>query len=153
MCIGQIVGIYFYKVGPIQLVLRIYVIVMCIMVMMNELQFTKFIRDSAILRMWISRGMFYTFVGVLGMEENDAGVAEHKGVSGRQAALQFVKVVALLMLVAGLVYFVMGCLCIQLVKNRVVADYEQRCKDADDRRRLGIDGAPPAPSSAPSGAV
>ena len=73
------------------------------------------------------------------MEENDVEKAEeHKGVSGRQTALQFVKVVAGMMLASGFMYFVLGCLCVQLIRNRVVADYEQRCKDADDRRRLGM---------------
>lgn len=42
------------------------------------------------------------------------------------------------MLAVGLIYFVLGCLCVQLIRNRVVADYEQRRKDADDRQRLGM---------------
>jgi hypothetical protein len=108
------------------------------LVIINELQWTQFIRESAILRIWITRGIFYSFVGVLGMEENDTTLVATQHFTGQEQALKFVEVVAYMMVACGIVYFVMGCLCIQLIYNRAVADYEERCNEAmANRKRTG----------------
>lgn len=136
MLLGQLVGVYFYEGDPVQGVMRCYVVLMCVLIVLNELQWTKFIRESAILRIWITRGIFYAFVGVLGLEENDTqNASEHKSATGRAQALEFIDIVAYLMIGCGISYFVMGCLCLQLLRNRVLTDYEQRVKEAKVNRQ------------------
>ena len=120
---------------PVQGVMRCYVVLMCLLVILNELQWTQFIRESAILRIWITRGIFYSFVGVLGMDENDTSAVATQHFRGQTQALKFVEVVAYIMVACGIVYFAMGCLCIQLIYNRAVADYEQRCNEAKANRK------------------
>jgi hypothetical protein len=138
MIIGQVIGLQYYEVDPIQAVMRCYVVLMCLLVIVNELQWFQFIRESAILRIWITRGIFYSFVGVLGMEENDTTAVATVPYTGQAQALKFVEVVAYMMVACGMVYFVMGCLCIQLIYNRAVADYEERCNETmANRKRTG----------------
>ncbi|CAB9522370.1 COPI associated protein [Seminavis robusta] len=129
MIIGQLIGLYYYEMDPIQGIMRGYVVLMSLLVILTELQWFQFIRESAILRIWITRGIFYSFVGVLGLEENDTTKisSEHVGVA---SAVKFVEVVAYIMVGCGCLYFVMGCLCLQLIYNRVVTDYEQRVSEA-----------------------
>ena len=134
MCIGQLIGLTFGTLGPIQYVLRVYVILLCVLVILNELEWTKLTRDSTILRWWVTRGVFYAFVGVLGLVEND--VNGNENVKGRDAAIGYVVVVAWLMIGCGCLYFTMGVLCLQLVLNRMRDDYKQRCERAKEARRL-----------------
>ena len=115
--------------------MRCYVVLMCLLVILNELQWTQFIRESAILRIWITRGIFYSFVGVLGLEENDTSAVAAEHFKGQAQALQFVEVVAYSMVACGCAYFVMGCLCIQLIHNRIVTDFEERCSEAKANRK------------------
>lgn len=127
MLIGQLVGLYFYELDPIQGVMRCYVCLMCFIVILNELEWFNFIRESAILRIWITRGIFYSFVGVLGLVEIDTEKASHHTtMQGQGAALKFIEVVAYMMVACGMLYFAMGCLCLQILRNRVMADYDQR---------------------------
>jgi hypothetical protein len=53
MGLGQFLGIVFEQVGPVQYVLRVYVFLLCILVVFNELEWTKLMRDSKIMSIWI----------------------------------------------------------------------------------------------------
>jgi hypothetical protein len=136
MGLGQFVGIYFKQEGPIQYVIRMYVIVLCVMVIFNELEFTKMVRESAMLRIWITRGAIYAFIGILGLEEIEASPASsHQDSGGRDTALIFVKVIAWIMVGLGVLYFVMGVLCLQLVSNRLREEYQERLDRSKETRR------------------
>lgn len=136
MGIGQFLGIAFAQIGPVQYVLRIYVILLCVLVILNELEWTRLTRDSTILSWWVTRGAFYCFIGVLGLEENDVNVYDqNQEIHGRDAALGYIKVVAWLMIGCGILYFVMGVLCMQLLLKRMREDYKQRIDRARETRR------------------
>jgi hypothetical protein len=135
MCLGQLIGIAFQQVGPIQYVLRVYVIILCLLVILNELEWTKYTRESKIMRIWITRGMFYSFIGVLGLEENDTSSIKNTNEQGYNFSLQFVKAVAWVMVSCGALYFFMGMFCMQIVYNSMRADYEQRLSRGADVQR------------------
>jgi multisubunit Na+/H+ antiporter MnhC subunit len=136
MGLGQIIGIYFNEDGPIQYVIRIYVIVLCVIIMFNELEFTKMVRESAMLRIWITRGAIYAFIGVLGLEEIEASPASsHQNSAGRDQALTFVLVIAWIIVGIGVLYFVMGVLCLQLVSNRLREEYQDRLSRSKETHR------------------
>jgi hypothetical protein len=126
MGVGQLVGMVFEEVGPVQYVMRVYVIALCLLAILVELEWTKFARESAIFRIWISRGLFYAFVGVLGLEENDTSSARNQEIAHSSASLKYVKAVAWIMVVCGAVYFFMGVLCLQLFYNRLRKDFQER---------------------------
>jgi hypothetical protein len=112
--------------------MRIYVILLCVLAIANESEWTSFTRDSVILNWWPTRGAFYGFIGVLGLEENDVDVYDAKG---RSAALGYIKVVAWLMIGCGVLYFVLGVACMQFLLNRMRDDYKQRLERAKEVKR------------------
>lgn len=125
---GQIVGMTFEddNLDVISYLFRGYVMALCVLVVFNEMEFTSLVKNSSILRYWITRGLFYSFVGVIGIQQNDRVSDDPSLVEHRSASLRFIKVVALLMVGAGCLYFGMGILCLQIYYNRLRRDYEER---------------------------
>lgn len=132
MAFGQLVGVAVEIVTPTQYVLRVYVMLLCALTVLNELEWTRYATDSTLLRLWITRGLFYAFVGVLGLEEN-ASTPKRVGVS--TLLLLYVRVVAWLMVACGLVYTVLGCACFQLVEEHLRKDLERRKERAAEIER------------------
>lgn len=124
MGLGQVVGMTFEDMDLISYVLRGYVIVLCVLVVFNEGEWTSLIKNSSILRYWVTRGLFYSFVGVIGIQQNDH--VEEPDRDEDSASLKFIKVVAFLMVGFGAIYFGMGVLCLQIYYNRLRRDYEER---------------------------
>ena len=139
MGLGQLIGILVQTTSPIQYALRIYVIALCCLVVLVEKEWTLFARESKILHNWVTRGLCYGFIGLLGLEEND--VARHQ--SGKQndvwadfnAIERYVSVVAWIMVACGVFYCAMGICCLQLVYNRLRRDYQERCQRAPEIKR------------------
>jgi cation transport ATPase len=113
MATGQIVGLVYKKLGPIQWVLRGYVIALCFLVLFNELEMSKLARENMILHNWVCRGLLYSFIGVIGLEENDTYVYKDDPPLGSGSAKYFMQAVSWIIVGVGAVYFVMGLLCIQ----------------------------------------
>jgi len=124
MAIGQVLGFVVYENTPVEYTLRAYIIVFCILVILVELEWTKFVRESRLLSNWITRGLIYVFIGVLGLQENEGIVKE--GATGYETMLEIVKAVAWNMIGCGLLYFVMGICCLQLVLDRMRKHYQER---------------------------
>lgn len=137
MMIGQFVGIAFESVGPIQYVLRVYVIMLCMLTILNELEWSTFTTSSKLLNLWVTRGVIYAFIGVLGLEENDVS-PESKNMSyaTRTVALNFIKAVAWMMISCGVLYFVMGVFCLQLAEKKMRESYETRVERSKDTARI-----------------
>lgn len=135
MGVGQLVGVLVQRTGPIQYILRIYVIALCCLVVLVEKEWT----ESKILHNWVTRGLCYGFIGLLGLEENDR---EHhqsgnEGWAEFNAMERYVSVVAWIMVACGVLYFGMGIFCLQLVYNKLRRDYKERCQRAPDIQRAG----------------
>jgi hypothetical protein len=135
MIIGQLVGIAFKLVGPIQYVLRVYMIGFCIIMILNEMEWISFFYQSSLLSNWISRGVLYSFVGTIGISQytfeapSNANSSTSDAAAGGgfpKAALLYIQVVAWGMVAIGIIYFLLGIFCCQLVYQNVRKDYEQR---------------------------
>jgi len=135
--IGQFIGIAFEQVGPVQYVLRVYVIALSALVILNELELSSLTTTSKLLNMWITRGLTYAFIGVLGLEENGGVVQVQEGADTemRDMGILFIKVVAWMMVGIGCLYFVMGCLCLQIVLNKMREDYQFRVQRGKEKRK------------------
>jgi hypothetical protein len=88
-------------------------------------------RDSKILQLWFTRGLFYSFVGVLGLEENDTASSK---AAVPQMATTYIAVVAWLMVATGMLYSLLGLLCLQGWEQRLRRDYAQRRERAAARQ-------------------
>jgi hypothetical protein len=134
MGIGQVIGVAFEVDNPIQYVLRVYVIFLCVLVVLNEMEWTKYTTDSTLLKLWITRGFIYAFVGVLGLEENETSRA--KGGSGSQnIALSYISIVAWMMVAAGCLYTIFGLFCLQMLYDKLRREYVQRLERAKETAR------------------
>jgi hypothetical protein len=144
MAAGQVLGIAFQpSTGPVQYVLRFYVVMLCLLVVLNELEYFALTVESRILHNWITRGALYAFIGLLGLDENDT--ANYEGAD--PGTTYYIKAVAWVMIGVGALYALMGICCLQLAHDRARADYERRV----ERAKILRDGLPQHVSSiAPS---
>lgn len=133
MLIGQFAGLRIQNSGPVQYVIRLYVIALCFLAILAQLGWTKFARES--LHNWVFRGCCYTFIGVLGLDENDTLASKNTDGAGYVALNTYLQVVAWLMVLCGAVYTLMGLFCLQIVYNRVQSDYQERLERAPAFRR------------------
>lgn len=127
MAVGQVLGIVFQTSGPVQYVLRFYVVLLCLLVILNELEYFALTVESRILHYWVTRGALYAFIGLLGLEENDTSGSAS---SSFNVGTTYVKAVAWIMIGIGATYFLMGLFCLQFVYDRIRMDYERRLERA-----------------------
>lgn len=109
--------------------MRCYIIALSVVAIMTELQITAFIRNSVILHTWITRGLFYGLIGIMALEELDHETDKNMDAPGREECMTFIHIMAYATVGIGLLYYAMGCLCMQVVRNKVYADYEKRCQE------------------------
>jgi hypothetical protein len=136
MGIGQIVGIAFPGEGldPIQYILHIYMLAFCVVMVLTELEWAQFLVGSGLLQNWISRGVTYSFVGVIGISENRVMSLDEDGGIPKAAAV-YIEVVAYLMVAVGVIYFGLGAFCCQIVYSRARKDWEERSGWAVKKRK------------------
>ena len=131
MLIGQIMGLFIFRsYGPVQYVFHFYVFLLCIIVVLVECELTPVGQQSFIFSYWLTRGLSYSFIGVLGLEENDTA----DWTKPSKLIENFVKVVAWFMIGVGAIYFMLGLLCIQIIYTKERKDYVERCTLAKQLR-------------------
>lgn len=143
MVVSQLISCYFYWMTSVEGILRCYVIAMSICGILVELELTQFIRESAILRVWITRGLFYSLIGIIAMVENDTeGGGKNLNVPGADELLLFIEIMAYVQAGVGVLYYVMGILCVQMLKNKEYADFERRGREIKAAQK-GVPFVPP----------
>mmetsp|Transcript_12559 Transcript_12559/g.24108 ORF Transcript_12559/g.24108 Transcript_12559/m.24108 type:complete len:216 (-) Transcript_12559:89-736(-) len=137
MGLGQIIGMTYEDLDMISYVLRAYILVLCGLVALIEAEWTSFIINSSILRVWVTRGLFYAFIGVIGIQQNENVIDRdhNQRILNKSPSLQFIRVMAWIMVGCGILYFGMGVACLQIYYNRLRKDYEERCGRAVHIRR------------------
>lgn len=142
MAVAQIVSIIFADVGVVQIVLRLYVILACSLVILTELELTKFARESYILHQWITRGLLYNFIGVIGLEELETSEIV-SNIGGVNPAQIYIKIISWVMVVVGCFYFLMGVFCIQSRYENQRTDYAERVAKSvlDKKEEAGVAAA------------
>jgi hypothetical protein len=107
---------------------RLYLTIFCLLVIVTESSAPiPIVRDSQILQNYCSRGFLYSFIGIICLEEAYservkgllANVANVDGFHIAWAAL-FMEFSAWLMLAMGMLYMVLGILCLKLLRDRMV---------------------------------
>lgn len=115
MIIGQVVGgLKHDDMEFIPATMRIYVVLFSSLVIANELGLgKKMMHGSAAFSNWVIRGAFYAFIGVVGLEQNSLASQEKTNV--------YLTVVAWFMVGVGVLYAVMGALCLQVYYDRHIS--------------------------------
>lgn len=119
-------------VGCLRTALRIYVACLCILFALNELQVPlPFLQNNPTFQGYISRGLLYSFVGLIGMEQSystrmqdyfkHASSTFHIGWTPL-----FMQISSWLMVCVGYLYVIMGILCMQSLKTKLEENYKER---------------------------
>lgn len=139
MTVAQILTFAIMGGNFIQSVLRVYILAFCIMFMFAELQFEFLFKVVPPMRNWIYRGFLYSFVGVVGVEEAFATLAEEYPripTVKDKATSVFVKVSAVGMFCVGVIYIAMGILCLKSVYEKVKASYNDQVEKFTEARQV-----------------
>jgi hypothetical protein len=137
MALGQFLGLVFDPHQDIlELVLRIYVLAFCTLIICNEFQISTWTRDATLLRFWVTRGILYAFVGMLGLMENDISNIRNNGSTVANAASTlYLAIVAWALIVCGCFYTLLGLCCAQLAYDRMKTKYQERLDRAKATER------------------
>lgn len=117
-------GIVLQEASWVQYALRGFVILFCVLVILVEVEWIG--RESVFLHYWMFRGIAYVFVGLLGMGENERLNSEDQSIQGYEAMTEVVEAIAWNMSGCGLLYVIMGILCLQTVLTVLREDYQNR---------------------------
>jgi len=127
--LAQVVTFAILKGNFIQLLLRAYVVLFSVLFILAELRFDWFLKFAPSLKSWINRGFLYSFVGVIGVEESYASLAEQYPQMPsikQQFTSVFLKIASYGMIFIGIIYIVNGILCMKPVYERVRARYQDQ---------------------------
>jgi hypothetical protein len=111
-----------------QKLLRAYVILFCTLFILAEMQFPLQTRLVPSLNNWLYRGLIYSFIGVIGLEESYATLAQEypkSPDSGNVLISLLLKVASYGMFTLGLLYMLMGGLCL----NRLCFQVRNRSRE------------------------
>mmetsp|Transcript_31387 Transcript_31387/g.93921 ORF Transcript_31387/g.93921 Transcript_31387/m.93921 type:complete len:223 (-) Transcript_31387:228-896(-) len=143
LAIGQGWGLLIQKSNyPMEVLMRIFTIGNAILIIMNEIELTRFTRDSLILRSFATRGLYYMFIGCVGNVENDIGsdnmytswgnrYNRYRGMDQtvESVAEIYIMCISLVTMIIGLIYVVMGIFCLNRVQDKVRVDYQARMEE------------------------
>ncbi len=134
--------------------LRSYMIAFYFLVVLIEMERIQIVRDSFVLSNWVCRGLFYTFLGVLGQDLYDVGYdnryrrntynngnnqnssggyrsGDYNGYYGPRMpssedfAEWYIWLTSFLMFMVGIIYILMGILCLQWKLRQLREQYQQ----------------------------
>lgn len=152
--VAQIIALRYPGNYHTEVLLRLYMIGFCILSVLLEVEFNvPLLRESFVLTNWISRGVFYSFLGLLGQSLYDVGYDNHfrryryagnsnggygnnnaryYGVYGPRMpttedfAEWYVWMTSYLMFFVGVLYIVLGALCLQNKLREIRRQYQIR---------------------------
>mmetsp|Transcript_23150 Transcript_23150/g.34288 ORF Transcript_23150/g.34288 Transcript_23150/m.34288 type:complete len:221 (-) Transcript_23150:31-693(-) len=109
--------------------LSIYLIIMCGLAVLTELEWFSFIIKSRLLTNWVSRGLVYIFMSLLSIDQASLGETTN------ERELRFIKVVSYIFAAIGVGYFGMGCLCMQIWLSKLREEHQIRRKGGNLKKR------------------
>lgn len=108
---------------------RIYIIIFCLCVIMNEMGLgEKLTGGSALFSNWIVRALFYGYIGLTELEQDATDYSKWFGYYATGVAWYMI-------VVCGGMYLALGALCCQLRYNSIVPDLDQLQEDFDPTTR------------------
>jgi len=130
MLVGQIVSLSIQNLTPTGYVLRFYIILISAVIVFNELEWFRFILNNSLLHNFFTRGLFYAFIGVIGIEQSNA---DRKNAAS-DSKLLYIEIVSWGMIASGLLYVVMGLICLQPCYENTVKSYQNRIDESKSRK-------------------
>ena len=128
----EVSGIFFLKMTLFEHILNVYMMLFCVLIILTETNLFNVAKDSKILNVWAFRGLFYIFVGIMGVNAINSAVyiqgAEMDFKRGLFKNLMVIFSTALIGI--GLLYVVLGLLWVQIINDKMEANFQERKKRA-----------------------
>jgi hypothetical protein len=150
LAIGQVLALFLKFNSIMEIVVRAYTIMICLMISMNELAVESVLQRSPILQLFHWRGLFYTFIGSLADMMSDVGMDNRNRynynynnnynndgywtfqVPSYESAVEwYISFDAWFLFSAGCLYFVMGGFFLQRYIDRDIDEYRRRLQVSD----------------------
>ena len=121
----------------VQLAIRGYIAFFCLIFILAEVE-APIVRTNGNLQNFISKGFNYTFVAAVAMGQIEATLAVKSikkvsegplGIDWSEISVIFVELPPWIMGGVGLLYMVLGLLCMRAVRDRCREDYQRRLED------------------------
>jgi len=138
MLLAQIASFaLFDKPNFIEGVLRVYVTAFCIFFVLSELQCNWFLSRTPAFASWFHRGFLYTLIGVIGMEQAFATIGKAYPDVPAPLMVAFesllLRICSVTMFGIGVVYMLMGVLCLKGVWEEMQVKYRIRLEEEEHR--------------------
>ena len=102
---------------PTDVIIRLYGILLCIGVILCELELTEVVRTFIVLQNWISRGFAYIFVAMLALN--------HGTLNLDSTTMKYVEFSTSSLICLGSLYIFMGIFCLKKLRDDKMARYIQ----------------------------
>lgn len=114
-------------VAFLQVSLRFYIVVFCLLFVLVETDAPRAVMRGLPTKNWLMRGWIYSFLGLVGMEEaySNLVAGDSENIIGSDLISVFVQLSSWGMVIVGCGYFLMGLLCLRGLKDRVEEDYRR----------------------------
>lgn len=135
---------------PAYIALKVYLCIFALILTVVELDFVPFFQKAAFLRTFVTRGFLYTFFGLVCFDEAGSDKA-YKELQYRTTESTdifriswfafFNEIAAYSLIAIGVIYFLMGIVCLQKVRTKYVFDDRKKWKDYHDaleRWEMGV---------------
>lgn len=133
------------NVGFLQVALRFYVALFCIMFILVGLQVPlPFLKHNITFQNYISRGFLISFNGLIGLEQAYSvqltDVIETATSSGFHVSWSplFMRISSWTMVVIGYVYIVMGVLCMKQLHDKLQENYQERLDEYNRAKPIDV---------------
>lgn len=124
MIIAQLL-LFFSEDDFFSQLLRAYIIIFCFLFMFVELEWPTWISHKLIgVNNWMVRGLIYSFIGLVGMEESSTVLATKP--FSLMAISVFIGVSSWVLVGVGVLYLLLGMLCMRSLKEKVRDDYYEK---------------------------
>ena len=114
-------------------VLRVYIFLLSVMFILSEFRVKRFFKLVPSLESWVYRGFLYSFVGLIAVQQSYASLTlEYHEIEGipQKAMFLTLKVSAYGMFFLGILYMLMGILCLKRLREHLLERYYERVEEA-----------------------
>lgn len=125
----EVFGFFYLTMTILENILSFYIILFCILIIITETNLFNLRKESKILNIWALRGLFYVFVGVLGLNGINTAVMVTDEFE-RTIFQHLVQICSIVLIGVGTLYVAMGLLCIQVINDSMEHRYQERKETA-----------------------
>lgn len=149
---SQFAPLLFLSLRGLQLALRCYIGFFALLLILVEFDAPfSFLTDSEAITNWVSRGILHSFLGLINQEESVTVVQaavesynitgevddfENAKLTGARIFQFFQLTTSWMMVASGLVYVMMGLLCLDNLKEKYEAQYKSDLEQEEMRRKI-----------------